>query len=35
VVVLDRGRLLADGEPQAVMREPEVVAAYLGTHPDA
>ena len=30
VVVLDRGRLLADGEPQAVMREPEVVAAYLG-----
>jgi branched-chain amino acid transport system permease protein len=30
VVVLDRGRLLADGEPQTVMREPEVVAAYLG-----
>ena len=27
VIVLDRGRLLADGQPQAVMREPEVVAA--------
>ena len=30
VIVLDRGRLLADGQPQAVMRKPEVVAAYLG-----
>ena len=27
VIVLDRGRLLADGQPQAVIREPEVVAA--------
>jgi branched-chain amino acid transport system permease protein len=30
VVVLDRGGLLADGEPQAVMSDPAVVRAYLG-----
>jgi len=30
LVVLDRGRLLADGEPQLVMREKAVVTAYLG-----
>jgi branched-chain amino acid transport system permease protein len=30
LVVLDRGRLLADGEPQAVLADPEVVRAYLG-----
>jgi len=30
LVVLDRGRLLADGEPQAVLSDPEVVRAYLG-----
>jgi branched-chain amino acid transport system permease protein len=30
VVVLDRGRLLADGDPRQVMSDPAVVAAYLG-----
>ncbi len=31
VVVLDFGRVLVDGTPEAAMRDPEVVAAYLGT----
>ncbi len=35
VVVLDQGRLLADGEPQAVMRDPAVVRAYLGSAANA
>ena len=30
LVVLDRGRLLADGEPHAVLAAPAVVRAYLG-----
>jgi branched-chain amino acid transport system permease protein len=30
VVVLDRGTVLADGEPRAVMSDPAVVQAYLG-----
>ncbi len=31
ILVLDFGRLIADGEPQTVMRNPDVVTAYLGT----
>jgi branched-chain amino acid transport system ATP-binding protein len=31
VVVLNVGRILVDGLPQVAMRDPEVVAAYLGT----
>ncbi len=30
VIVLDRGRLIAEGEPAAVARGPAVVKAYLG-----
>jgi len=29
-VVLDHGQLLTEGEPEAVMRDPRVVEAYLG-----
>ncbi|HEX6577484.1 MAG TPA: branched-chain amino acid ABC transporter ATP-binding protein/permease [Jiangellaceae bacterium] len=35
VIVLDRGTVLADGEPHTVMRDPEVVRAYLGKHAHA
>ena len=37
VAVLNFGRLLADGDPETVMRDPDVVEAYIGreTLPDA
>ena len=35
VIVLNFGRMLAEGEPQAVMRHPEVIDAYLGAGRDA
>lgn len=31
IVVLDQGRVVADGEPDKVMSDPAVVAAYLGS----
>ena len=32
VVVLNQGRMLAEGTPQEVRSNPQVIAAYLGTH---
>ena len=34
VVVLDFGRVLAEGTPDEVMRHPSVVEAYLGREDD-
>jgi branched-chain amino acid transport system permease protein len=35
LVVLEEGRTLAEGDPRTVMRQPEVVRAYLGSAADA
>jgi branched-chain amino acid transport system permease protein len=35
VIVLNFGRMLAEGEPQEVMRHPDVIDAYLGQGHDA
>jgi branched-chain amino acid transport system ATP-binding protein len=32
VIVLESGRKIAEGDPEAVMKDPEVVRAYLGDH---
>lgn len=35
LIVLDRGKLIADGDPHAVMHSPQVREIYLGMEPDA
>ena len=35
ITVLNFGRRIADGRPQTVLREPDVIAAYLGAPPDS
>jgi branched-chain amino acid transport system ATP-binding protein len=33
LICMDAGRIIADGEPQAVLGNAEVIAAYLGGAP--
>lgn len=35
IVVLDQGRLLAEGSPAAIVANPDVIEAYIGTSPGA
>jgi len=35
IIVLEQGRMLAQGDPRTVMREPDVIRAYLGSAADA